>query len=102
MQVIRELDLISKIAEEIATNIECFPEGNEDSFKLAFSACRLKMLQITKTQFINGLLHYLSVSFDCDDIRLRPCGQLLGVERLTMKAGRLNALSLVSDFRNSS
>tara|TARA_B110000977_G_scaffold197271_1_gene279377 strand:+ start:795 stop:956 length:162 start_codon:yes stop_codon:yes gene_type:complete len=47
------------------------------------------------------LLKFLSVGYDASEIRLHPCGKLLGVNHLTMKKGRENALSLVSEFRMS-
>ena len=47
------------------------------------------------------MLKFLSVGYDASEIRLHPCGKLLGVNHLTMKKGRENALSLVSEFRMS-
>ena len=90
------------MAEEIGSNIDCFPEGNEVSFYEALSACKKQFSKrfsktITQTQYINGLLRHLSVHFDTSDARLRSSGPLLG--GISMKTGRLNALSLVSDFR---
>ena len=96
------MNLVENVAEEIGVNSDCLPKGDKVSFKPAFNACQLRFPLLTQTQYINGLLHYLSVSFESSDVRLRPCGQLLGVNHLTMKSGRLNALSLVSDFRKNS
>lgn len=95
---------MKNVAEAIGANSNCLPEGNEVSFQRAFDACQFRFTEtkLTKTQYINGLLHYLSVSFESSDVRLRPCGQLLGVNYLTMKSGRLNALSLLSDYRKNS
>ena len=85
------------MAVAVGENNDCFPEGNENSFKMAWSACRKRFKNLTQTQYINGLLRYLSVCFDISDARLRSCGSLLG--GILMKTGRRNALSLVFDFR---
>lgn len=99
--------LIASVALEIEKDNACFPRNNEEaSFYIAWAACQSKnqFLEtgLTQTQYINGLLHYFGNTTDLSDTRLQPCVPVLGVKRLTMRSGRQNALSLVTDFLASS
>ena len=98
-----ELAQIEKVAITIASDNTCFPgNDDDDSFKLAYAACQSKIEGLSKAQYINGLLKFFESKVDSSDPRLRPCGPLVGVKKLAQRIGRQNALSLVTDFLNSS
>ena len=103
IKVSDEFTMTEQVALKIASDNTCFPgNDDDDSFKMAYAACQSQISGLSKTQYINGLLKFFENTVDTSDPRLRPCGPLIGVKKLAQRIGRQNALSLVTDFLNSS
>ena len=95
----RELLIVEQVAEIIRCNDSCLPI--EKSFTDAFNACKdLFPTTLSQTNYINGALRYLrkNIYIGSSDARLRPCGPLLGVNRLTMRSARENLLYLIDSL----
>ena len=103
IKVSREVRFIRDLGIHISNNIACFPSNDDKaSFDLALAACRVKFSGLKQTEYINGLLASFQNTVVASDPRLQPCGPVIGMKRITMKIARQNALSLASEFLNSS
>ena len=105
IKIERELQFVEDIAKVVSTNIQSTPGETEESFYAAFAICRdqftIQDIRLSQTSYINGVLRFLrdKLMIDSSDNRLFPCGPLLGVSHLSMKNGRENIVSLLSQHR---
>ena len=102
IKIERELQFVEDIAKVVSTDIQSTPGETEESFYAAFAICRdqftIQDIRLSQTSYINGVLRD-KLMIDSSDKRLFPCEPLLGVSHLSMKKGRENKVSLLSQHR---